>query len=127
MITLAELEDQGCAVVRIKAELNFTGCFVAEVHGWAVSLPDGDALDRVYVCEDGGVGDEQAGPELHRWPEWNRNTSNLEAAVSAALWEVAKRPVVAAQLKHAHATRFRPEALPRFVQALVAQRQMEAV
>ncbi|KWT70726.1 hypothetical protein APY04_0787 [Hyphomicrobium sulfonivorans] len=127
MITLAKLEAEGCAVVRIRAELNFAGCFVAHVHGWAASVPDGDALDRVFVCEDGDVGDERAGPELVDWRDFNCTHSHLERAISKALWEAARHPAVASQLRHAQATRFRPDALPRFVTAMAKERQMERV
>lgn len=125
MTTLVQLEAEGCAVVRIRAQLEFAGCFVEFAHGWAVSVPDGDALDRVFVCEAGDVGDERCGPELVDWQNFNITHGWLERAISKALWEAARHPAVAAQLKHAQATRFRPDALPRFVKQMAKERQME--
>lgn len=77
-----------CVRVRIRAELNFKGCFVAVVHGWAVSLPNGVILDRVFLVGDDVYPDlqESIGPELKD----GFIHDPLERALSQALWAKAQ-------------------------------------
>ena len=124
MITLAELEAQGCAVVRIKTEINFAGCFVAEVHGWAVSLPDEATLDRVFLCEDGEIGDERAEFEMND-PAWGKLPNALEHVLSKALWRAARKLEVAACLKRAQETAIQPRAMPRILQSMQVERNAQ--
>lgn len=79
-----------CVKVRIRAELNCKGCFVAIVHGWAVALPDSDKLDRVFLVGDDVYPDlqESIGPELTD----SFVHDPLERAISQALWSKAVEP-----------------------------------
>lgn len=90
----------GCVKARIHAPLHIKGCFVGMAHGWAVSLPGGTQLDRVFLVgeEVGPDLEESVGPELD---EGVRHDA-LEHAYAAALWAEARKTTTSVALVEAH-------------------------
>jgi hypothetical protein len=94
-------EIDECVKVRIKAELSCKGCFFAIAHGWAVSVPGGDKLDRVFLVGDDIYPDlqESIGAELSD----GFVHDPLEQALGQALWAKARTSATTVALTEAFA------------------------